>query len=323
MAASASSVSFPALGGLAVVASADPRRLDAAREAVELTVSQLDQACSRFREDSELSAVNVQAGRSVRVSPLFLQAVSASLRAARLTDGDVDPTVGRAMIALGYDRDFAELAHGVRRVAIAAVPGWRSVALDPAHSTIRLQPGVMLDLGATAKALGADLAAARGADAAGCGVLVGLSGDIALAGEPPESGWRVRVTDDHRSGSDAPGQWISVLSGGVATSSVVSRRWRAADDADLEAHHVIDPRTGRPASEVWRTVTVAAATCLDANIASTAAIVRGARAPEWLASLRLPSRLVSAGGSVTHVADWPVDGDELPADAEPQAVLFG
>ena len=317
MAPSPSSTSFPALGGLAVVASADPRRLDTAREAAELTVSELDQACSRFREDSELLSLNARAGSWVEVSPLLFEAVSASLRAARLTEGDVDPTVGRAMIALGYDRDFAELGDGLPpTVTITAVPGWQSVAADPVHSTIRLEPGVMLDLGATAKALGADLAAARAAEAAGCGVLVGLSGDIALAGPPPETGWRVRVTDDHRSGPDAPGQWISVLSGGVATSSVVSRRWRATDDAGGEAHHVIDPRTGRPAAEVWRTATVAAATCLDANIASTAAIVRGAGAAEWLASLRLPSRLVSAAGRVRHIAGWPADGDELPVDAE-------
>jgi FAD:protein FMN transferase len=322
MATSSSSTSFPALGGIAVVAAADPRRLDVAREAAQLTVSHLDHTCSRFREDSELSALNAQAGARVQVSPLLFQAVSASLRAARLTGGDVDPTVGRAMIALGYDRDFAEIGQAVRTVAIAAVPGWRSVAVDQSHSTIRLEPGVMLDLGATAKALGADLAAARAAHAAGCGVLVGLSGDIALAGAPPATGWRVRVTDDHRSGPHAPGQWISVRSGGVATSSVMSRRWRTEDGANAggEAHHVIDPRTAQPAEAVWRTASVAAATCLDANIASTAAIVRGARAAEWLTELRLPSRLVSPAGSVRHVAGWPVDGDDLPMiAAEPLA----
>jgi thiamine biosynthesis lipoprotein len=197
--------------------------------------------------------------------------------------------------------------------------------VDPVHRTIGLEPGVMLDLGATAKALGADLAAARAADAAGCGVLVGLSGDIALAGEPPEAGWRIRVTDDHRSGLDAPGQTITVRSGGVATSSVVSRRWRVTEDgdgADSEAHHVIDPRTARPAAGDWRTVSVAAATCLDANIASTAAIVRGAPAAEWLGELCLPGRLVSHEGAVRHVAGWPADGDDLatPTAAPIEAV---
>jgi thiamine biosynthesis lipoprotein len=301
------------------VAVADQRRLDAARGAVELSVAELDDACSRFREDSELSGLNARAGAWVRVSPLLFDAVSASLRAARLTGGDVDPTIGRAMIALGYDRDFDSLADVRPSVTMALVPGWRSVAVDPVHRTIRLEPGVMLDLGATAKALGADLAAARAAEAAGCGVLVGLSGDIALAGEPPEAGWRIRVTDDHRSALDAPGQTIAVRSGGVATSSVVSRRWRVTDDgASSEAHHVIDPRTARPAAGDWRTVSVAAATCLDANIASTAAIVRGAPAAEWLGELCLPGRLVSRAGAVRHVAGWPADGDDLATPpAEP------
>jgi thiamine biosynthesis lipoprotein len=317
MSSTPSSTSFPALGGTAVVAAVDARRIAAARDAVELTVAQLDEACSRFREDSELSALNAQAGSWVRVSPMLLDAVSASLRAARLTGGDVDPTVGRAMIALGYDRDFESLGGAVAAVAMASVPGWRSVSVDPAHSTIRLEPGVMLDLGATAKALGADLAASRAAQVAGCGVLVGLSGDIALAGKPPEGGWRIRVTDDHRSGPEAPGQTISVRSGGVATSSVMSRRWRI-DGGGGTAHHLIDPRTARPACGEWRTVSVAAATCLDANIASTAAIVRGASAVEWLGELCLPSRLVSGGGTVRHIAGWPTDGDDLATfGAEP------
>jgi FAD:protein FMN transferase len=96
----------------------------------------------------------------------------------------------------------------------------------------------------------------------------------------------------------------------VATSSVVSRRWRI-DDAGGTAHHLIDPRTARPVVGEWRTVSVAAATCLDANIASTAAIVRGARALEWLGELCLPSRLVSRAGTVRHVAGWPFDRDDL------------
>ena len=110
------SVSFSALGTTAVVAVSDRARLEAARAAVEEVVSEFDRACSRFREDSELSQLNAAAGNPVRVSPLLLDAVAAALRAARLTDGDVDPTVGQALIALGYDRDFAALqSEGARR----------------------------------------------------------------------------------------------------------------------------------------------------------------------------------------------------------------
>jgi thiamine biosynthesis lipoprotein len=167
---------------------------------------------------------------------------------------------------------------------------------------------VSLDLGATAKALAADRAAERASASTGSGALVSLGGDIALAGPAPPEGWRIRVTDDHRSDVTAPGQWITLRSGGLATSSVTARRWETGTGT---AHHLVDPATGRSATGPWRTVSVTAASCLDANIASTAAIVRGERAIGWLESLCLPSRLVSTEGSVLHLAGWPAEGDDL------------
>ena len=212
----------------------------------------------------------------MHVSPLLIETVAASLRAARLTDGDVDPTVGEALMALGYDRDYALVAPpSRRRIQIVPVPGWRTIKLDAEAGTIRLARGVRLDLGAAAKALAADRAADAAQRAAGCGVLVSFGGDIAMSGPPPNGGWRVRVTDDHRSDVDAPGQWITLESGGLATSSTTVRKW-ATDDGF--AHHLVDPATGRPARGIWRTVSVAAGSCLDANIATTASIIRGDRA---------------------------------------------
>jgi thiamine biosynthesis lipoprotein len=303
-------VSFGALGSTAVVGCADGEGLDAARRAVEKVVHAFDAACSRFREDSEVERLNRAAGETVSVSPLLFEAVTAALRAAELTDGDVDPTVGEALIALGYDRDFAELEDAPRRqVRIASVPGWRTIQADREAHTIRLSRGVRLDLGATAKALASDHAAKAAHEAAGRGVLVSLGGDMALAGRAPEGGWRVRVTDDHRSDASAPGQWIMLNGGGLATSSTAVRRWSNAEGA---AHHLIDPATGRSAESYWRTVSVTAATCLDANIASTASIIRGEPAPGWLHSLGLPSRLVGRDGQARHIAGWPREGEDLP-----------
>jgi FAD:protein FMN transferase len=317
MSSEPSEIRLEAFGTLAVVAVSDPARLGAAAEAVEHVVEEFDFACSRFRPDSELSMLNASAsaGTPVRVGPVLLEAVSAALRAARLTDGDVDPTVGEALIALGYDRDFEELsavpAAGLSPGRpLAAIPGWRTVRVDAEAGTIRLASGVSLDLGATAKALAADRAAAAAHDAAGCGVLVSLGGDLAIVGPPPEAGWRVRVTDDHRAGVIPPGQWISLHGGGLATSSIAVRRWRT--EAGV-AHHLIDPSTGGSVESAWRTVSVCAASCLDANIASTAAMIRGLRAVPWLSELRLPSRLVGVDGMVRHVAGWPASGDEEPA----------
>lgn len=312
-------VSFGALGSTAVVGVVEAQRLAAARCAVEEIVHAFDECCSRFREDSEVERLNQAAGRAVPVSPLLLDAITAAVRAAELTDGRVDPTVGEALIALGYDRDFDELVSretGASPVKIASVPGWRTVQVDRPSSRVSLGRGVRLDLGATAKALAADRAATAAREAAGCGVIVSLGGDMAIAGPPPREGWRVRVTDDHRSDPSAPGQWILLGAGGLATSSTTVRRWRGAGGP---AHHIVDPATGRPASSHWRTVSVTAATCLDANIASAASIIQGEPAVAWLESLGLPSRLVGEDGMARHVAGWPSEGDDLPGASETTA----
>lgn len=303
---------FDALGTSAVVAVADPARLPSARSAVDEVVASIDRACSRFRDNSELSRLSAAAGEPVAVSPLLLDAIEAALRAARLTDGDVVPTVGEALVALGYDRDFAAVGAAGPPSApatIKPVPAWQTVHVDREAGTVRLGRGVKLDLGATAKALAADRAAAAANRAADCGVLVSLGGDLAIAGPAPADGWRVRVTDDHRAGVAAPGQWISLRAGGLATSSTSVRRWRTTAG---EAHHLVDPATGLSASSDWRTVSVTAASCLDANVASAASIIRGARAVPWLESLGLPSRLVGVDGRTRHVAGWPAEGDDLP-----------
>jgi thiamine biosynthesis lipoprotein len=271
---------------------------------VEEELRAVDAACSRFRDDSELVAVNACAGRRVRVSPRLFEAFEVALRAAALTDGLVDPTVGGALVLAGYDRDFARVRGSrVRRLRAQRVAGWHVVELDRAAGTVRVPRGVVLDLGATAKALAADRAA-RAALAAtdAAGVLVNLGGDIATAGDPPAGGWQVRVTDSHRAAPDAPGQTVTIASGGLSTSSTTVRRWRRRGG---DAHHIVDPRSGAPAAEHWRTVSVAAATCVDANIASTAAIVLGPGALEWLRRRDLPARLVSAAGDERYTAGWP------------------
>jgi thiamine biosynthesis lipoprotein len=138
-------------------------------------------------------------------------------------------------------------------------------------------------------------------------VLVGLCGDIAVAGSPPEGGWKIRVTDDHRRGY-GPGQTVAIETGGLATSSVTVRR--SGDGLDA-IHHLIDPGTGRPVQGPWRTASVSADSCLDANTASTAGIVLGSAATDWLELKGLPSRLVAHDDSVRYIARWPQEGDDL------------
>jgi thiamine biosynthesis lipoprotein len=289
---------------LAQVSVTRPDALDEAAELVAEELSALDRACSRFRDDSELARLNRSAGGPFAAGPLLLDVLAVALGAAAATGGDVDPTVGRAMRGLGWDRDFALVRVGREPRSIRIVPaaGWRSVELDRRRGLVTLPAGVELDLGSIAKAYAADQCAQRVHDATGAGVLVSLGGDMAAAGPPPGGGWSLRIADDQRAGLDAPGPLVAIRDGGLATSSTAVRRWRAAG---VERHHVVDPRTGLPAPEVWRTVTVAAVCCVAANAASTAAIVRGEAAVGWLAEHRLAARLVRTDGSVVTTAGWP------------------
>ncbi len=297
---------FEALGTTAFVTVGDPSRLRAAGALLHDELETIDRACSRFRPDSELHAVNGAAGSPVGVSSVLFEAVAAALRAAAATNGAVDLTVGGYVRAVGYDCDLSQIGNGDGRrhvVRLRRTPSWRHVVLDVATRTIRIPSGVELDLGATGKAFAADRAARRIAGETGTGVLVSLGGDIALAGDAPEAGWPVRVTDDHRD-RDGAGPTISLRAGGLATSSTTVRRWRVDGRT---YHHIVDPRTGRSAPEIWRTASVAAATCVDANAASTAAIVLGADAPAWLERSGLAARLVGTDGEVVGVSGWPHD----------------
>jgi FAD:protein FMN transferase len=310
----AASDTFSVFGTTATLLVSEPRRLEAARAIADVELAAVDRACSRFRPDSELSRLNAAGGAVTSVSELFAELVEAALRAARLTDGDVDPTCGQALAKIGYDRDFALLqaaepgaAGGqARRQArpAARVPGWRSVRLDRRRLRAQLSNGAQLDLGATAKAWAADRCAGIIAAQAGSGVLVSLGGDIAVAGPPPAGGWRVRVTDDHAAEPDAPGQTVTIRSGGLATSSTTVRAWAVGG---RRMHHIINPATGEPARSCWRTVSVAAASCVDANTASTAAIIRSEAALPWLRDAGLPARLVRQDGTVETTGGWPHD----------------
>jgi thiamine biosynthesis lipoprotein len=295
---------FSALGSIAVIGVTDPALLAQVRAGVQAVVSAFDLACSRFRDDSELSALCRTPGRPVPVSELLLDAVAAALRAARLTDGDVDPTLGAALRSLGYDRDYEELAaRGPACVRVVEVAGWAAVRLDRAAGTVEVPRGVELDLGATAKALASDRAARRIATATGASALVSLGGDVAVAGAHGRA-WPVRVAEDHAAPLDAPGPVVAIGSGGLATSSTRVRSWPT--DRGV-AHHVIDPRTGRPAETPWRTVSVAAGSCLAANVLSTGALVVGSGAPAWLAERGAHARLVGLDGAVRLVGGWPVE----------------
>jgi thiamine biosynthesis lipoprotein len=300
------STAWTALGCTITVAVVDDAALGPARALLEADLAALDLCCSRFRDDSEVVRLAASGGEVIPVSPLLARLLRAALSAAAETGGDLDPTLGSRLVALGYDRDFAAVGTGPGGVLTAArTASWTDIELDVERGLVRVPDGVLLDLGATAKAYAADAAAARIAAELGTGVLVSLGGDLSVAGAVPDGGWPV-LADDRPDGqvvepAVAP-QLVAVHAGGVATSSTTARRWTRGGQP---LHHVLDPRTGLPARVVWRTVSVAAPSCLAANIASTTAIIRGERAEGYLRAVGHAARLVGVDGSVLTLGPWP------------------
>jgi len=311
---------WPVWSTTARVVVTDAEVADAAAVLVSGQLAEVDQACSRFREDSELMRVQaILAGnhtdRAVTVSPLLAVLLGAALEAAEKTDGDVDPTLADDLAALGYTEDYSTIQARAGQVVVPITLvrriryTWQDVSLTGRR--LRMPAGVRLDLGATAKAWAADRAARAISARFGVGALVSLGGDIATAGQAPEGGWQVLVQD----GVNEPATRVEMNEGtaGLATSSTVSRNWRNGTRA---VHHILNPASGLPAAPVWRTVSVAAGSCLEANTLSTAAIVSGEDALHRLRQKGHPARLVAADGTVLTINGWPTDVPQVEVDAE-------
>lgn len=275
--------------------------LEDARTLVVRLMDDVAQSVDRFRPDSELSAINSAAGRMIPVSRLTITLLDAALGAATSTGGAVDPTIGFHVQHAGYDEDIEAVRasiHPARRLTLQQAD-WTRVRIDHDMKLAGIPAGFQLDLGATAKAWTADRAARDIADKLGTPALVEIGGDLSVAGQRARH-WQVDVGEQ----SGAAEQRISLSHGGLATSSTVVRRWRTSDG---EAHHIIDPRTGRPATGAWRTATVWAPTALEANTASTAALVLGDEAVPYLQEAGFAARLVGCFGQVWTATSWPHD----------------
>jgi thiamine biosynthesis lipoprotein len=309
---------WTALGTYVSLVVADADKLAATRAACEQILAAIDVACSRFRGDSDLVRANRNAGHWVQVDPLLVQAMTAAVRVAHSTDGLVDPTLGGHLVALGYDRDLDEIHRseassrpGTRPTPVhpPVVPdSWRRIGIDP-DGGLRVPVGISLDLGATGKAFAADLIAATVPDQVGTALIISLGGDVAV-GTPTDSGsagtpghrWQIAVAERPEDAATAEAELVVLDEGGLATSSTLAQHW---NQDGVAMHHLLDPRTGLPVEPVWRTVSVCAGSCLDANAASTAAIVLGKRAPAWLWQADLAARLVASDGEVYRIAGWP------------------
>ncbi len=292
-----------AIGTTATVVVTAPERADEAVTLLGADLADLDAACSRFRDDSELRRVEL-AGRPVRVSPLLFEALEAAIETAVRTAGIVDPTIGSALAGLGYDRDFAAIASGPDQAypPPRPAPGWWCIELDRSMRTLRIPAGVRVDLGSSGKAFAADRSADRIADALDCGVLVNLGGDVAVAGSPPPGGWGIGIAPVCTAPPSGVDEVVALHAGGLATSGTTARTWQRGGRT---VHHIIDPWTGGVAPSTWSLVSAMAPTCVEANAWSTAAVVWADDAPGNLARHGVPARLVGADGAVVRVGEWP------------------
>ena len=289
-----------ALGTYVHLSTSDESALEPAQQIAARLLEDVDRTCSRFRQDSDLVRANAGAGSWTNVDPLLLKAIGAAIEAAEQTGGLVDPTLGHALVAVGYDRDISLVLAESSDPAGVPVPAragaWRDIQRDLAGAVL-VPHGSALDLGATAKAWAADLIVAAIAAELDGTVVLSLGGDVAVAGP---GGWPVAITEtiDDPAGAEV----VHLPYGGLATSSTAARRW--IRDGVIR-HHLIDPRSGEPTSGRWRTVTATGATCLAANTATTAAIVLGDRALTWLGDRDIPARLVSTSGRIVRTDRWP------------------
>lgn len=314
-----SSSEWRALGTYVFLATDPPQVLPAAVALARRVLDAVDRACSRFRDDSDLVRANARPGEWVAVDPLLVEATRVALEAAAATDGLVDPCLGRPLAALGYDADLAVVRArdpGTFRPSFLSgrnPDAWRDVRTD--EWAVRVPPGCALDLGATGKAWAADLVAAAVTDELHCRTVVSLGGDVRVDGparrRDPDP-WPVQVTERPAGtvAEQVPPVTVWLADGGLATSSVLVRRWSSAGG---ELHHLVDPRSGRPTTGSWRTVTATGATCAGANTASTAALVLGPDAEPWLREHRVGARLVGTDGDITCVGDWPGSETRSPS----------
>ena len=299
--------SFRAIGTTATVVVCDPHRVDSAESILRDELEAIDLACSRFRPDSELEYLHSRAGTSVTVSPLLFEALEVAVAVAERTHGAVDPTVGNAMSTLGYDRDFDQIRDQppLPPAVLGPVVGYGHIHLAARTRTVRIPKGVRLDLGSSAKAFVADRSAARIADQLDTGVLVSVGGDIAVAGPPPPGGWAIGIAVESSAQEGESDQVVAICGGGLASSSTAVRTWNVGTE---KVHHIVDPSTGYAAAPYWTLVSVAGATCVEANALSTAAVVWGRDALDRLGPSGQAARLLRCDGEIFTLGGWPDGG---------------
>jgi thiamine biosynthesis lipoprotein len=240
-----------------------------ALELAERRLRDLECRWSRFDPGSELSRLNDRAGVPTAVTPETARLLALAVAGWSWTGGRFDPTTGVALASAGYDRTFDELvARGSTsaggHVGATPAPGLAGMSVVASLGVAMIPAGASIDPGGIGKGLAADLVADELVADGAAGALVSVGGDLCAAGRCPGGGWEVDVDL-----GDGPGR-LRLVAGAVATSSVLRRRWQTVAGS---AHHVIDPRTGRPTRGRALACTVVAGAAWWAEVLATALLV--------------------------------------------------
>jgi FAD:protein FMN transferase len=279
-----------------------PDQMAYAEERLWHWITRFDDACNRFRPDSEISRLNAGHAQNHPMSETFERALWGAIHASHASQGLCDPTVLPSLLSLGYDCDYDELVSRPQSHERQAVKplGPSAISINQDEHTVCLAPNCQLDLGASAKALVADCVADD--IAATGGVVVEIGGDVAVRGVGADGPWAIGVSDSLIVEPTQPR--VCTDRGGIATSSTTTRTWRVGNRL---ANHIIDPRTGSFAHGPYTTATVSAESCLTANAFSTAALLWGDDAGYHISQAGWSARLVRRDGNVEFYGGWPLD----------------
>jgi thiamine biosynthesis lipoprotein len=256
-----------------IVAGESPTDRNARQRAAERALGwfrEVEQVCSRFEAESELSRLSSRIGEPVPASPMLFAAVHFALAVAEETDGAFDPTLGSVLEGAGFDREYRSGS----AVRVAPAPSddatFRDVALDAEARTITLRRPLLLDLGAVAKGLAIDMAAKQLIEDGHEHFAIDAGGDLYFGGTNAEDEpWSVGIRHPRREGELI--ESLCVSNTAVCTSGDYERR---TSSGGFVEHHIIDPRNGSSATRC-ASVTTLASSAMVADALSTAAFVLG------------------------------------------------
>ena len=247
-------------------------------------IEESEKRFTRFSDSSELSQLNRSTGNWFNASPDMMAVVSDAVWFYHQTHGLFDPSILNALEQAGYDRTIEEVRRNGARKTLASPAikpaNFGDILLEMDEKRIWLPQGLRIDLGGIAKGWIAEQAAERLAEWSGaCAVSAG--GDAFMIGLPAgETAWQVTLEDPNQ--SEIGLAILNIQPGAVTTSTITKRRWEK--DGKIQ-HHLIDPRTQKPAETDWCSVTVMAQHAVEAEVYSKCLLIGGLKEADSIASL--------------------------------------